>query len=79
LLWKSETCIEGVTQQGAEKNIFEPKTQEVTAGCKKVFGEEVNTTYCSTISIGVIKSRRMKCVGYVALMVRNEVHTKFCF
>jgi len=51
LLWKSQTCIEGVTQQGAEKNIFEPKTQEVTAGCKKVFGEEVHTMYCSATSI----------------------------
>jgi hypothetical protein len=53
--------------------------RKVTAGCKKVFGEEVHTIYCSATSTGAIKSRRMKCVVFVALMVRSEVHAKFCF
>jgi hypothetical protein len=58
---------------------FEPKTQDVTAGYKIVYGEEVHTMYCSATSIGIIKSRRMICVVCVALIVRSEVHTKFCF
>jgi hypothetical protein len=33
--------------------------------------------YCSANIVGVIKSRRMKCVVCVPSMVRSEVHTKF--
>jgi hypothetical protein len=62
-------------KQRAEKT-FRPKTQELTEGCKKMYSEEVHTVYCSANIIGVIRSRRMKCVGCVASAVRSEVHTK---
>jgi hypothetical protein len=68
-----------VLQTRVPRRTFEPKTLEVTAGCKVVCGEEVHTMYCPATSTGVIKSRRMMCVVCVALMVKSEEHTKLCF
>ena len=45
---------------------FGPKRDEVTGEWKKLHNEELNDLYCSSNIIRVIKSRRMRWVGYVA-------------
>jgi len=47
-------------------NIFGHKMQELTGYCRKLHVEELNDLYCLP-NIWVIISRRMRCVGHVAL------------
>jgi hypothetical protein len=46
--------------------IFGPKRDEVTGGWRKLHNEELRTLYSSKCIIIMIKSRRMRWVGYVA-------------
>jgi len=48
--------------------IFGPKRDEVTGEWRKLHNEELNDLYCSTNTLRVIKSRRMRWAGHVARM-----------
>jgi hypothetical protein len=49
------------------RRIFEPMGKEVAGGCKKLHNEELQKLYSSLNVIRVIKSRRMRWVGHVAV------------
>jgi hypothetical protein len=51
------------------KGILESKRDEVTGEWRKLHNEELNNLYSSLNTIRVIKSRRMRWAGHVALMV----------
>ena len=48
--------------------IFGPKRDEVTVEWRKLHNEELNVLYFSPNIVRVIKSRRMRWAGHVALM-----------
>jgi hypothetical protein len=48
--------------------IFGPKRDEVTGGWRKLHNEELHGLYSSPSIVSVIKARRMRWAGHVALM-----------
>jgi hypothetical protein len=48
------------------KRIFDPKRDEVTGECRKLYNEEPHDLYSSPNSVRLIKSRRMRWAGNVA-------------
>jgi len=50
------------------RRLFGPKRDEVTGEWRKLRNEELNDLYSSSSVIRVIKSRRMRWAGHVALM-----------
>jgi hypothetical protein len=48
--------------------IFAPKRDEVTGCWRKLHNDEFHSLYSSPSVIRLIKSRRLRCVGNVALM-----------
>jgi len=50
------------------RRIFGPKRDEVTREWRKLRKGELNDLYSSPSVVRVIKSRRMRCEGHVALM-----------
>jgi hypothetical protein len=50
------------------RRIFRHGRDEVTGGCRKLHNEELHGWYSSPNIIRVIKSSRMRWVGYVACM-----------
>jgi hypothetical protein len=48
--------------------LFGPKRDEVTGGWRKLHNEELHTLYCLSSITRMIKSRRMRWAGHVALM-----------
>jgi hypothetical protein len=50
------------------RRIFGPKRDEVTREWRKLHKEKLNDLYSSPNTVRVIKSRRMKYAGHVALM-----------
>jgi hypothetical protein len=50
------------------RRIFGPKRDEVTGGWRKLHNEELHGLYSSPSIVRVIKARRMRWVGHVALM-----------
>jgi len=50
------------------RRIFGPKRDEVTGEWRKLHNDELNDVYCSPNIVQVIKSRRMRWAGHVALM-----------
>jgi hypothetical protein len=62
------------------KRIFGPKREEVAGGWRRLHNEELHNLYTSPNVIMVIKSRRMRWAGHVALTREREmryVYTKF--
>jgi len=59
------------------RRVFEPRRDEVTGEWRKLHNEELNDLYCSTNIVRMIKSRRMRWAGHVALMGRGEACTGF--
>jgi hypothetical protein len=57
--------------------IFKPKRDEVTWEWRKLHKEELNDLYSSPNTVRVIKSRRMRWAGHVALMGRGVAYTGF--
>jgi hypothetical protein len=66
-----------VFENRALRRIFGPKRDGVTGEWRRLHNEELNDLYSSPTIIWVIKSRRMRWVGHVAVWVRGEVHTGF--
>jgi hypothetical protein len=60
----------------ALRGIFGPKRDEVTGEWRKLHNEELHDVYSSPNIVRVIKSRRMRWVGYVARIGRGEVCTR---
>jgi hypothetical protein len=57
------------------RKIFGPKRDEATKEWRKLHNEELNVLYCSPTIVCMIKSRRMRWVGYVAHMwERRDVY-----
>jgi hypothetical protein len=50
------------------RRIFGLKRDEVAGGCRKLYNEELHNLYSSPSIIRMIKSRRMRWAGHVALM-----------
>jgi hypothetical protein len=50
------------------RGIFGPKTDEVIGGWRKLHNEELHNLCCSPSIIRIMKSRRMRWAGHVALM-----------
>jgi hypothetical protein len=50
------------------KRIFGPKRDRVMGGWRKLHNEELHNLYSSLNIIRIIKSRRMRWAGHVALM-----------
>jgi hypothetical protein len=48
------------------RRIFEPKTEEVAGGWRRLHNEELHNLYYLPDNIKVIKSRKMKWAGHIA-------------
>jgi hypothetical protein len=59
------------------RRIFGPKRDEVTEECRKLHIEVFNGPYSSPSIFLVIKYRRMRFAGHVALIGRGEVYVGF--
>jgi len=66
-----------VLENKALRRIFGPKRDKITREWRKLHNEELNDLYCSSITVRVIKSRRIRWAGQVAGMGREETYTKF--
>jgi hypothetical protein len=55
-----------VFENSVLSRICGPKRDEVTGGWRKLHNEELHDLYSSSSLIRIIKSRRMRWVGYVA-------------
>jgi hypothetical protein len=59
------------------RGIFGPKRDEVTGEWRKLHNEELHDLYSSPTVVQVIKWRRIRWVGHVAWMGKEEVCTGF--
>jgi len=63
-----KTCKLRVFENRVLRRIFGPKRDEVTRDYRKLHNEELNDLYSSPNIVRVIKSRRVRWAGRVALM-----------
>jgi hypothetical protein len=54
------------------RKIFGPKRDEVTGEWRKLHNEELRDLYSSPSISRIMKSRRMRWAGHVAIMGKNE-------
>ena len=60
----------------ALRRIFVPKRDDVTLEWRKLHNKKLNELYNTPNIKRVIKSRIIRCAGYVVCMKRVEVHTR---
>jgi hypothetical protein len=53
--------------------LFGPKNDEVAGEVRKIHIDKLDIMYCPSNNICVIKSRRMRRAGHVALMVASRI------
>jgi hypothetical protein len=70
-----DECRLRVFENKVLRRIFGPKRDEVTGEWRRLHNKELYALYSSPNIIRVIKSRRLKLVGHVAHMGKEEVHT----
>jgi hypothetical protein len=61
------------------RRIFGPKRDEVTGEWRKLHNEELRNFYSSPSIIRMIKSRRIRWAGHVALMGRRGTRMGYCW
>jgi hypothetical protein len=54
------------------RRVFGPRRDEVIREWRKLHNEELNDLYCSPNILRLMKSRRMRWAGHVALMVERR-------
>jgi hypothetical protein len=59
------------------RRIFGPNRDEVTGSWRNLHNEEVYKLYSSPSIIRMIKTRRRRWAGHVALMGRREMHIRY--
>jgi retron-type reverse transcriptase len=64
-------------QQQSNTGTFRPKREEMVAGWRRLYNEELCNMYASPNIITVIKSKRIRWMGYAAHMgnIRNAYNT----
>jgi hypothetical protein len=70
-----EECRLRVFENRVLRRIFGPKRDEVTEEWRRLHNKELYALYSSPYIIRVIKSRRLRWAGHVAVWGRGEVHT----
>jgi len=63
-----EKCRLRVFGNRVLKRVFGPKRDELTGECRKLHNEELSDLYILPNIVRVVKSRRMRWVGHLALM-----------
>ena len=66
--WTHELAAFHVSSLLQARRIFGPKRDEVIREWRKLHNEELNDIYCSPNIVRVIKSKRVRWVGYVTRM-----------
>ena len=72
-----EECRLRVFENRVLRKIFGPKRDDGTGTWRKLHNEQTNDLYSSPNIVRMIKSRRMRWTGHVALWGREEVYTGF--
>jgi hypothetical protein len=72
-----ENCRFRVLEKRVLRRLFGPKRDKVTGKWRKLHIEELNDLYSSSSITWLIKLKRMRWAGDVALWGRGEVHTGF--
>jgi len=68
-----EECRLRVFEKRMLRRIFGPKRKKVTGERRKLHNEELNDLYSSPNIVRVIKPRRVRWAGYVALMRERRI------
>jgi hypothetical protein len=66
-----------VLENRVMKKKFGPKRDEITGEWRRLHNEELHHLYCSPNIVRVIKLRKMRWAGHVALWGRREAYTGF--
>jgi len=75
-IWSLTLREEGrlkVSENRVLRRIFGPVRDKVTGEWRKLLNEEINYLCCAPNIVGIIKSRRMRLAGHIALMGERRV------
>jgi hypothetical protein len=66
-----------VSEDRVLRRIFGLKRDEVTGCWRKLYFEERHNVLSSPSKMNIIKFRRMRCAGNVAVIGRREMHVEY--